>query len=90
MKQLGMLVLSAAVTCLAVPVMAKGSCESLKTRIETKLAGKGVKAYTLTMIAPGEAKGIDTEKVNAQGQRVVGSCDGGKQKILYQRTTTVR
>ena len=88
MKQLGMLVLSAAVTCLAVPVMAKESCESLKTKIETKLAGKGVKAYALTMITPGEAKGIDTEKVNAQGQRVVGSCAGGKQKILYQRTTT--
>ena len=64
--------LSVAVTCLAVPVMAKESCESLKTRIETKLAGKGIKAYTLAMIAPGEAKGIDTEKVNARGQRVGG------------------
>ena len=88
MKQLGVLVLSVPVTCLAGPVMAKESCESLKTKIETKLAGKGVKAYALTMITPGEAQGIDTEKVNAQGQRVVGSCAGGKQKILYQRTTT--
>ena len=88
MKQFGMLVLSVALTGFAAPVMAKESCESLKTKIETKLASKGVKAYTLSMITPDEARGIGTENVNAQGRRIVGSCAGGTQKILYQRTTT--
>ena len=89
MRQFLIPVLLVSVALLSSSVTAKESCESLKTKIEAKLAGKGVKAYSLTMISPEDAKGIDTEKVDAKGRRVVASCDGGKQKILYQRTAAV-
>jgi len=51
------------------------SCEELKTQVATKLDGKGVKGYTLEIVAAdysGDAK-------------VVGSCDGGKKKLTYTR-----
>ncbi|MCV2358609.1 DUF1161 domain-containing protein [Paucibacter sp. TC2R-5] len=50
-------------------------CEELKSEIAAKLDAKGVKAYTLEIVANdkvGEAK-------------VVGSCDGGSNKITYER-----
>lgn len=52
------------------------ACEDLKTEIAAKLDAKGVKNYTLTIVAAGEVK--DTDKV-------VGSCDGGTKRILYTR-----
>lgn len=51
------------------------ACEELKSEIATKLDGKGVKGYELVIVASdkaGEAK-------------VVGSCDAGKQKIVYSK-----
>jgi len=51
------------------------SCEELKTKVTTKLDGKGVKGYTLEIVAAdysGDAK-------------VVGSCEGGKKKLTYTR-----
>ena len=51
------------------------ACEELKTEIAAKLDEKGIKDYALTVVASdkvGEAK-------------VVGSCDGGKQKIVYSK-----
>lgn len=51
------------------------SCDELKTKIATKLDGKGVKAYTLEIVAAdyaGDAK-------------VVGNCEGGKKKLTYVR-----
>jgi hypothetical protein len=52
------------------------ACEDLKTEIAAKLDAKGVKNYTLTIVAAGEVK--DTDKV-------VGSCDGGTKRIVYKR-----
>jgi hypothetical protein len=52
------------------------SCEDLKTKIETKLAGKGVSNYSLE-VAP---TGTETK------ERVVGNCDGGKNIIIYHKT----
>lgn len=51
------------------------SCDDIKSKIETKLAGKGVKNYTLQVVAK------DVETTN----RVVGSCEGGSKKIIYTR-----
>lgn len=51
------------------------ACEELKSEIATKLDGKGVKGYELTI--------VETDKVG-EGP-AVGSCDGGKQKIVYSR-----
>jgi len=53
----------------------KKSCDDLKSEIAAKLDAKGVKNYTLDIVAAGEVK----------DQTVVGSCDGGKKKIVYKR-----
>ena len=53
-------------------------CEELKKEIAAKLDAKGVKNYTLTIVAVGEVKDADKDKV-------VGSCDGGTKRILYTR-----
>jgi len=68
-----------AVTVLALaaaPVYAQRKpCEELKSEIEAKIRNNGVKEFTLTIVPNAEVKG---------GQ-VVGSCDGGTKKIIYQR-----
>ncbi len=53
-------------------------CEELKAEIAKKLEAKGVQSYSLEIVAK------DKE---AEG-KVVGTCDGGAKKIVYQRTTT--
>ncbi len=68
-----------AVTILALAVAAPGfavkPCEELKSEIAAKLDAKGVKAYQLDIVATAEA----------QGQKVVGSCEGGSKNITYKR-----
>jgi hypothetical protein len=54
---------------------ARKSCDDLKSEIGAKLDAKGVKGYTLSIVTPEEAK----------DGKVVGSCDGGKQRIVYKR-----
>lgn len=50
-------------------------CEELKAEIEKKLEAKGVKAYTLEIVA----------NADVADQKVVGSCDGGTKKIVYAK-----
>ena len=50
-------------------------CEGLKGEIAKKVEAKGVKAYSLEVVA--------TAKVGSQ--KVVGSCDGGTKKIVYSK-----
>jgi len=50
-------------------------CEDLKAEIAKKLDAKGVKSYTLEIVAK------DKE---VEG-KVVGSCEGGTKKIVYTR-----
>ncbi len=50
-------------------------CKELKSEIEAKLNKKGVKGYTLEIVPADQVK----------DQKVVGSCDGGKKKIVYTR-----
>jgi hypothetical protein len=52
-------------------------CEELKDEITKKLDAKGVKGYTLEIVAKDR---------DAEG-KVVGTCDGGTKKILYNRTS---
>jgi Protein of unknown function (DUF1161) len=64
----------------ALPALAAGegaikSCEELKAEIAAKLDAKGVKGYTLAIVKADEVKAA----------KVVGSCDGGKMKITYER-----
>jgi hypothetical protein len=58
----------------AQPQTAK-ACEELKTEIATKLDAKGVKGYTLDIVAKDK---------DAEG-KVVGTCDGGSKKIIYTK-----
>ncbi len=50
-------------------------CEELKTEIEGKLKAKGVADFTLEIVPADQIK----------DQKVVGSCDGGKNKITYTK-----
>ena len=51
-------------------------CEELKDEITKKLDAKGVKGYTLDIVAKDK---------DAEG-KTVGTCDGGTKKIIYNRT----
>jgi hypothetical protein len=50
-------------------------CEDLKAEIAKKIEANGVKSYTLDIV----------EKDKEVEGKVVGTCDGGTKKIVYQR-----
>ena len=56
-------------------VFAAKPCDELKGEIASKIEAKGVKAYTLEVLA-----GAD-----AAGKTVVGSCEAGSKKIVYEK-----
>jgi hypothetical protein len=65
-----------AAAALAAPAAFAGKpCEELKAEITQKLEAKGVKNYTLDV--------VETDKVGEQ--KVVGSCEGGKKKLVYAK-----
>jgi len=73
----------AVVVFFCVPVCASAQtafkpCEDLKSEIAKKLEAKGVTGYTLTIVDKGK---------ESEG-KIVGSCNGGAQSIVYQRTTS--
>ena len=51
-------------------------CEELKTEIEAKIQAAGVPSYTLEIVPNSEV---------TDQNMVVGSCDGGTRKIIYQK-----
>jgi hypothetical protein len=51
-------------------------CEELKAEIEAKIQAQGVTSYTLEIVANSEVK---------DPNMVVGSCEGGTKKIIYQK-----
>ncbi|UVJ44085.1 DUF1161 domain-containing protein [Pseudomonas sp. LS1212] len=64
-------------TLLATTVLAKPKpCEELKAEIEVKIQAQGVTSYTLEIVPNSE--------VHDQNM-VVGTCDGGTKKIIYQK-----
>jgi hypothetical protein len=50
-------------------------CEQLKSEIETKLKDRGVTRFSLEVVPADQVR----------DQKVVGSCDGGKNKIIYTK-----
>ena len=61
---------------IALPAMAQMKpCEELKSEIETKIKNNGVNAFTLTIMG----------KDAAEDGKVVGTCDGSTNKIVYKR-----
>ncbi|PWB31629.1 hypothetical protein DCO48_16600 [Pseudomonas sp. SDI] len=63
-------------TLVAGALAAPKPCEALKAEIEAKIQAKGVTSYTLEIVPNAE--------VHDQNM-VVGSCDGGTRKIIYQK-----
>jgi hypothetical protein len=63
----------------SVPAHAQAAkaCEELKDEISKKLDAKGVKGYTLEIVAKDK---------DAEG-KVVGTCDGGTKKIIYTKSS---
>ena len=55
---------------------ARKDCEELKKEIAAKLDAKGVKDYTLDILANADVK---------DSMKVVGTCDGQTKKIVYTR-----
>ncbi|MGE7993146.1 DUF1161 domain-containing protein [Pseudomonas sp. NPDC089554] len=51
-------------------------CEELKAEIEAKIQAAGVPSYTLEIVPNAEVK---------DHNMVVGSCDAGTKKIIYQK-----
>ena len=69
------LLIAGALALAATPAFAGKSCDELKAEIAAKIEKKGVKAYTLEVVKKGE-----------EGERrVVGTCGGGTQVIVYKR-----
>jgi hypothetical protein len=60
----------AAASALATP------CDEVKSQVDAKLKGHGVKAYALDVVAAADVK----------DQKVVGSCEAGKKKLVYKRS----
>jgi hypothetical protein len=54
------------------------ACEALKAEIEAKIQAQGVTSYTLEIITAEEAKSQDPSMI-------VGSCNFGRMKIIYQK-----
>jgi len=61
----------------SVPAHAQAAkpCEELKDEISKKLDAKGVKGYTLEIVAKDK---------DAEG-KIVGTCDGGAKKVIYSK-----
>jgi hypothetical protein len=57
------------------PAQTAKPCEELKDEITKKLDAKGVKGYTLDIVAKDK---------DAEG-KTVGTCDGGTKKIIYTK-----
>ena len=67
-------VLSAAFSATA--LAAPKPCEELKAEIETKIQSAGVTSYTLEIVRNDEV---------SDPNMVVGSCENGTKKIIYQK-----
>lgn len=62
----------------ATPAQTQGpkSCDELKSEIAAKLDAKGVKSYTLDIVAKDQ---------DVTDGKTVGTCGGGTKKIIYRR-----
>jgi hypothetical protein len=77
MPKLPLIATATAIALVASPAFAQSkSCDELKAEIAKKIEDKGVKNYTLEVVA--------SDQVG--DRKVVGSCEGGKKKIVYVRS----
>lgn len=64
------------------PAHARKACEELKQEIAAKIEANGVQAYNLEIVA------ADADAVGEL--KVVGSCNGGTQRIVYERGKLIK
>lgn len=76
MKPIGLAILCSALATSA--FAAPKDCEELRKEIEIKIQAKAIPSYTLEIITAEEAKQHDAAMI-------VGSCDNGSKKIIYQK-----
>jgi hypothetical protein len=74
MKRFALVIIGCALTTSA--LAAPKSCEKLKAEIEAKIQANKVSSYTLEIVMKKE--------VHDQNM-VVGTCEGGRKKIIYQK-----
>lgn len=74
MKRFALAVICAALTTSA--LAAPKPCEELKAEIEAKIQANNVSSYTLEIVS--------NDEVHDQNM-VVGSCENGSRKIIYQK-----
>jgi hypothetical protein len=74
MKRIALTLLVSALTTSA--FAAPKPCEELKAEIEAKIQAQNVSSYTLEIVS--------NEEVHDQNM-VVGSCENGTKKIIYQK-----
>ena len=63
------------ICCSSATAFAANNCDQIKNQIEAKIKAMGVPLYKLEVV-DADAK---------VGGKVVGSCDGGKKKVVYWR-----
>jgi hypothetical protein len=68
-------VLMVALSVVSTAAFAGKSCDELKTEIAAKIEANHVASYTLDIVANDQVA----------ERKVVGSCDGGTKKIVYER-----
>ncbi|MCP1473740.1 hypothetical protein ABIA54_002175 [Pseudomonas sp. EB276 TE3739] len=76
MKRIGLAILCSALATSA--FAAPKDCEELRKEIEIKIQAKAIPSYTLEIITAEEAKQHDSAMI-------VGSCEYGTKRIIYQR-----
>ena len=68
---------------------ARLDCDALKARVDAKLQAKGVPVYTLEIVpAEGSTAAVTASEVPAVKMnkgKEVGTCDGGKKRLMYTR-----
>jgi hypothetical protein len=74
MKRIALTLMACALTTSA--LAAPKPCEELKAEIEAKIQAQNVSSYTLEIVS--------NEEVHDQNM-VVGSCENGTKKIIYQK-----
>lgn len=74
MKRIVLAVICAA--CATSALAATKSCDELKAEIEAKIQARNVTSYTLEIVS--------RKDVHDQNM-VVGTCEGGSRKIIYQK-----
>ncbi|WP_047290190.1 MULTISPECIES: DUF1161 domain-containing protein [Pseudomonas] len=74
MKRFALAVVSCALATSA--LAAPKPCEELKAEIEAKIQAQGVPSYTLEIVTNDEVH---------DNNMVVGSCENGTKKIIYQK-----